>query len=520
MAAPALRAEEPFRIEGVVRDQESGAPISGARVYASGGGKSYDLKSPGEVTGADGTFSLEVEKPTGYFVRAQADGYLQSPERPTADMLAVLGPTQRTAKVRLFLSRAAALSGRVVDVETGQPLEQIEVRPSLVRWEYGRRILEQPGAAVVTRALGTFRIDQLRAGEYVLLARSREDRATIVSDSDPLDAPDLSGYGVDSATTFRLNWGADLQLPDIRISKRRLYRIRGKLEAQNCEEGRTYRLSLSQVFGPQNMIRAGETVQNCKSVFTIRSLGPGNYRIDAHANEPASVKRAQASASVAVSGDVEVNVAPAPPMEIRGAMRYPEGFPPDSRRKLWLKVDVLGDSGFSARVRYEEPLTDFQVGVFPGSSYRLRIGGLPPPFYVTEILLNGAAIAASVFELVGHLPAQTIDVIVSAKGGILRGQVFDKEKAFPSASVVVVDDPIRYEAGFPVHWTVDADQDGRFSFPALPPGSDLVVGVQEFGWRELHKPGVLAALAEGGQRVRLSPEAFVEIALELRWVGQ
>jgi hypothetical protein len=267
------------------------------------------------------------------------------------------------------------------------------------------------------------------------------------------------------------------------------------------------------------MLQVAESVQSCKSAFTVRAVGPGDYRIDAHANEPASLERPQAAANVAVSSDVEVKLTPTPPMAIRGTMRYPEGFPADARRKVWLRVDTVG-SGNSATIRYQQPLAEFEVVAFAGSTYRLSIRGLPPPYYPAEILVNGAAIAGSVFEPGPHIPAQTLDVIVSAKGAMLRGQVFHKEKAVPNASVVVVNDPIRYEDGFPVHWSVDADRDGRFSFPALAPGSYLLVGVQEFGWRELHKPGVLAALAEGGQRVRLSPETLVEIPLELRWVGQ
>jgi protocatechuate 3,4-dioxygenase beta subunit len=165
-----LRLEPPRRVDGVVRDQETGKPVAGALVF----GSSDEHHGIHAVAGADGRFEVTVPvagRSRQLALTARAPGYAQG-----RSMLRLSEPPDRVATT-IELVPGAPIDGVVVDPQskpvagaevstggaTARTNEKGEFRlPPWARTQGSRLLVAHPDFALLAHELGAGEIGLLR----------------------------------------------------------------------------------------------------------------------------------------------------------------------------------------------------------------------------------------------------------------------------------------------------------------------------------------------------------------------
>jgi hypothetical protein len=153
-----LEPEDGSRLVGTIEDALGGI-VPGARIQIM---RFLDDRSTTvELTSdAEGRFALAT-RAGALLVRATAEGY-------SAEAARVVAPSE---DVKLVLTPASTIRGRVVVARTGEPAEGVEVK--------AKPVLGAPRAAgAVSDSDGSFKLSGLDPGSYQLLAHSERFRAT------------------------------------------------------------------------------------------------------------------------------------------------------------------------------------------------------------------------------------------------------------------------------------------------------------------------------------------------------
>jgi hypothetical protein len=145
-------------IQGKVIQDPGGEPIRKANVQISvrDGQGNYSA-----TTDAEGLFRIDNIKPARYTIELVRLGFVQS-GRHSVSISLLSG--QGTADVVLHMQLAGAINGKILDMD-GDPMDGVGVNALRVDSPSGGRI-----SSGSTNDLGEFRIPNLRAGRYTIMA--------------------------------------------------------------------------------------------------------------------------------------------------------------------------------------------------------------------------------------------------------------------------------------------------------------------------------------------------------------
>ncbi|HEY4364006.1 MAG TPA: carboxypeptidase regulatory-like domain-containing protein [Bryobacteraceae bacterium] len=174
-------SKRPVHIDGTVIERETRAPIPNAKVTLSA-----TENSDQQITTSDanGRFSFDTIEPRELGlplqIRAEAPGYLPALPDVTGnsvtqvlqsmgDGVMLITRDKSTYTTELNLSKAATLSGTLIDQDTKKPIAKLTISPQR-RLFRGGQIAVGPGGGppVTTGADGTFHFNGLPAGDYFL----------------------------------------------------------------------------------------------------------------------------------------------------------------------------------------------------------------------------------------------------------------------------------------------------------------------------------------------------------------
>jgi hypothetical protein len=147
-----------------------------------------------------------------------------------------------------------------------------------------------------------------------------------------------------------------------------------------------------------------------------------------------------------------------------------------------------------------KPDGTFTIPVAPPGTYFFNVTGVPRDSYIKSARVNGRDILTQTLEWGGDRAA--IEIVMSPKSPVLEGSVTDAGGNPISGTVTLVADPER--PGHPLLYpTAKADQNGKFRFPSVIPGSYRV-----FAWESIPDgahgvPDFIGAFAGAGERIEL-----------------
>jgi hypothetical protein len=550
--------EKPVEKKGSISGQvlsASGGPVRKARIrlQQTGGSTPHVDLNAATLQPAPELFIVESDASGGFtFDNLDSGSYVLSIDRAgfvsqryppisTGDgccRRVEVAPGQDVTGVSIKLIPEGAISGRITDRD-GDPFAHAEV--TLYRLTYGvhGRQLNSIGTSE-TRSDGSYVIDGLSAGRYVLAARdflggsvyfapgSKGAEEVYVSTFYP-HTQDAS-----TASPIQVTPGAQLRGVDIQIIRTQVFQIRGKVVGVQPGGGPTEAML---VVSPKTLNGSLETpgpaVPTRNGVFQTGPLPPGEYVIEARpytytANGVTTKVASKGLQTVTLgNADVTVTLRVGPGAEVTGRVMV-EGEPPKGQASPGRAPTVSFVSPDDPREVAESGRANndgtFAVHELPPAKYGVSIGGLPQGIYVKSIRFQNRDVTRGEVDLSSG-SGGTMEVVLSYNAAELDGVVRDGEGTVTPGMVVSLVEAGSQSGGRPARIrNTRSDARGSFKFEGLAPGEYRVLAWEETDQMFLNYPefrekfaskAVSISLGESSQQradVKLIPRADIEAA--------
>ena len=506
-------------VSGVVVD-DSGAPLAGAQVFITNEANQLPWTAS---TDATGKFRIEKLPAGQYQLGAAKEGYLSAyfadAPPPWGVTKVMVAAQSNLAALEVRLPRSASVEGTLVDAD-GRPLAGHDVRIRAVGRLTGSVIVSGSVGTARTDANGRYRLEQLDAGEYTLVARFTSPKP---AGAQPDNIQSVfyfpAAAKLSDARTFKLACGERRTGVDIRASRQPFTRIEGHV----IHAGAAPPLRLDVLlFDADATLPFGEdrtTDTDASGRFAFDGVPPGRFVVVAQTalrppGSPATrdpIHITRLSSAVAVEskggriGPIALTLAPGVP--VSGRLIHPHRLVPPNDD--------------------EEPITVRLFGVDPVSRARLGFGGpearvasdgtftllyVPPgrfQFVVTDRVVERVAVEGR--DLTGasvdvqDREIRNVTVAVSERAAVLSGSVRDGSGANTAKAVVVLF-PIDPQLWKPTQFfvrVVRPDTSGRYFFEGLPAGDYCVIASTDLPFGSWEDPAVLEQLKPLASRARL-----------------
>lgn len=514
-------------IQGKVMDAKSGQPIRKVNVEIIGGTEQSSGRHTA-ATSADGTFTIEDLAPGRYMVTLERAGFVETAKNQK-QMTITLQSGQNLTELVFRMQAAGVILGKIVDVD-GDPMAGVTVnaatpsagRPGILRLNSG---------AGTTNDLGEYRIADLRPGKY-LVSATPTNRAPASPAGENAKEQERKVYAstyypgtLDKSRAVEVEVHTGEEAPaNFGVLMTRAYRVAGTVNG--VPSGAMVRLFLTSKNGEAGMGMEDMQELTEGNRFEYSNVAPGAYVATmivikgmlSGAQPDMQMVRLNPMIQVDKTDLEGLQLQPEPSGQIHGKFRL------DTEGKLdWTQLTAtllpieenssetaFGAGGLGAAVMYSGMNSHstvsndgtFEIKNVPGGTYQLLVGtqsdGLRD-YYTKSVILGGRDVADSGFSVNGDL---YLDVVVSAKGATIEGNVIDsKGKPVPYATVAVV--PNREQRARPDSYQqVSTDENGHFLARGLTPGSYLVLAFEELQ-EDMRQPEFLKTYGGKGEKVEL-----------------
>ena len=533
-AAPAAE-QRSFRISGTVVDAMTSQPLAHAQVSINAQGVRDSAQFT--LTEDDGRFVFENLAPGHYALHARRKGYLQQfyKQHEQFSTAIIVGPELNTENLQFEMRPDASISGQVLD-EMSEPVRNAQVMLFRRGVLLGRRSDWQQNT-VQTDDLGHFRFGHLEPATYFVgvsaspwyaqrvahqrVTQTDSSGQTITQDvanGEPeLDvvypitffpnAPDISG-----AAPITVHSG-DAETADLRLqplpSLHMIVRTTAASSADSTENENVW-AQVTQVVaeGVQTGVQASNQ-QIAPGVLEISGLPPGRFNlrlVSAKSGESAS--RAQ---DVQLAGDAEITLNEVNASgTVSGIARLESGAAQVPAPMIQLRARATGER-FVARAEQSGEFSLKDQTVPPGTYDVLVVQ--PAAMAVKSMSATGAKVSGRSLEIAGGQDVR-LNIVLSEGTGRVTGVALKDGKPLDGVMIVLV--PEVPEHNLVLFRRDQSDSDGSFALPGVHPGKYAVVAIED-GWElEWLTPGVLEKYLAGGEVVRVTANAKIEVKVKVQ----
>ena len=519
-------------VKGKVVAADSGKPLRRVQVSLS----SPDLtESRSMSTTAQGLFEFK-ELPAGrYTLSASRAGFLAmqygqrrvgEPGRPLQ-----IAEQQQLTDLTLALPRTGSIGGRITD-EVGEPLANVTIFPAHWRYFRGRRqLVRAPSGASFNRTdeTGQYRITNLEPGEYFVMATTRD---TWTLDENPKErigfATTYSGGTANpaQALSIKVSAGQEAIAPDFAMVPGRVASISGTAMSSSGAPLAGESVDVSQEFmSPAGGSTFGlpPTKINPDGTFTIKGLGPGEYRLTVRSPGDKERPLEGATTMVMVTGEDVTGVSLVTGMggTVSGRVIADTGAAlpaPDQRMRVSTRpVDATrtftafnNDNG-----RVKDDWT-FDVKDVVGRHW-LSISPLPKGWTLKSIDHFGKDLADTPLDVAPGQHVEGLTIILSKSLPTMTGTLFDDGGRPVDGTVLIFpEDSAKWEESSRLIRTTRPDTVGAFEFRNVIPGDYLAVPLEYVRQGDWSDPEFLRNLKDTAKRVKVDERGVSGLALTLK----
>ena len=515
-------------IQGKVVEAKSGQPIRKVNVEVFGGtGQSNGRHSA--TTSADGTFAIEDMMPGRYTVTLEHPGFVQAVASGGQGTF-TLQPGQSLSGLVFRMQSAGVISGKIVDAD-GDPMAGVSVNATISGTSAVAAQRYRPGSGT-TNDLGEYRIADLRPGKYLISAQPPQ-RATAVPVEEKENAKERLVY---TSTYFPGTLDkSEAVVVEVRSGEEAAanfgvlmshvghsYRVSGTVAG--VPTGAMVQLILFSKSGNEE-VSSGELLKEGNR-FECQNVLPGNYEammivVEGMLNggQRPDVQMVQLTPSIEVDktdvGGVQLQAVPGG--QIRGKFRLDTGEKFDWRQlNVSLRPveenasEMLSTSRAMVAAAYSQSSTNsavnsdgtFEMKNVPRGSYQLVVGAHSDnlrDYYTKSVIVGGRNVADSGFGMDGDA---YLDVVVSAKGAMIEGNVVDSKGQPVAYGMVAVLPNLEHRARPDSYQQEPTDEHGHFIARGLNPGSFVVLAFEELQ-EDMRQPEFLKMYGGKGEKVEV-----------------
>lgn len=501
-------------LAGTVVDSLTGKPVKDVSLLLAGGKNA--LAPTTAKSDEAGVFNFKNVEPGSYVLMADHPRYARqtygSRNGLMGGTMLTLTAGQSLAKLEFKLQSNAIASGRVLD-EDGDPLSGFMVaalRPAYLR---GKRQFLPLGTGI-SNDLGEFRIANLAAGRYFLVAFTMNQAKAVTKASDGTESVYTATYypnltDVVGAGQVEVNAGRDVAGLDIRMAKAKSVRIKGRVAGLAENQKAQVRL-VPQGAGLMAMLM-GRTAQLKMPEGTFELAGASRGVYELQAMDPSGMARALSTPLKVEVGErnidgVQLDVLPAAELSGVLAMKGEKKEPLKGARLMLESADTvvmmppmasLGDDG-----------TFTFKNLTPGK-YFVRLMGGPEQGFIESVSLGNVQSGEDGIQL-GSVPGK-LEVKLNAGGAAVDGAVKGgDDNPMAGATVALIPSTREYLR----YQTALTDQNGAFNFKAVPPGEYKVIAWEEVEPNAYQDPEFLKPFEGKGEKVSLKESEHRSVTLK------
>jgi uncharacterized protein (DUF2141 family) len=260
--------------------------------------------------------------------------------------------------------------------------------------------------------------------------------------------------------------------------------------------------------------------------FVIHDVSPGSYTILVSIEGSPVPMTARQSLQVGSTNVEGLRLSPQPGTTLQGRMRVEARngagrFDPDRVFLALQSVDSEQDEGMLAgresfsNLAHVAPGGSFQWTDVPAGSYYVQVMGdttANEGWFVKSVAAGGRDVNESGITVDGG--TVTLDLVISANGGVVEGVAVDR-KGEPVANAVVVAVPeSRMRSRIDHYCKTVADQTGRFSLRGLRPGDYTLLAWEAVDGEAYYNPDFLKLYERQGKALRVSEGDRKSVQLE------
>ena len=508
-------------IRGRVLVTGTDIPVRKARV---------DLRSDGGVlldpvyTDDDGRFTFGGVPAGRYGVSAWKSGFVTASfgaRTPWEPPVMIAGAANAVVGIQLFLSRGAAISGRVLD-EFGEPLVGMSVGIGRMVPANGRLQFQSVAERVETDDLGEYRVGGLPGGAFLVSVFGWPPPSQIVPAGQSLmdrPRPHVVYYPqttfITQARPVGLRSGEEASGTDVIFgSETATPRISGRIIDP---QGQSTNFGISAVSDGNGIPAAasGLTTTVAQSGEFTLPLAPGDYMLVAQSTSGVAMQRIAVDQND-ISG---LQLVLARGAHISGRVVFDGSAPPPTRNvvvEAWSPdllrgVPIIRPAGMMGSGRVGANGAFVLTGMI--GQREIRVSELPRGWDVESITAGGRSLLDMPMDFKGEEDLRDVTIVLTDQATELSGTVTDANRTPVNTVSLVVFADDRRQLPRRARW-VRPDHLGRFVVSGLPPGEYLVVVVEEVddvNWSTLE---YLDRFRSQANRVALGAGEKKSVALE------